>query len=730
MALAQTVTAQKAEAAEEQDETKTVNEQDESVTGKADAKAASKKAGSKSSQKPEENEEPTDPETIEVLTNKATGEPITIYDHYLVQKQDDINKYASAVASVKGTKYADDDNDGMIYIKKIDAGDYTALCVPQNGYDTAKYSNNVNVKKQLEYKPLPNIEQKTVPNAGDVQPAEAAPVEKVAADTVPKVESKQDKKETYEQASATAITASVGGNEITAKASDGTELFTIPNSTVVLYSNDNASTNSKTITVTPKNGAVITGVTCSNSSAVNASIKDNVITLKAGKNVSKETKVTITISAKATVEKEVKTTGSVGGAKSMAYVTKRGGLILTSELTSTPETPASSTPAPTTEPPASSAPAPTTEPPASSAPASSAVQPPESSAPTSAPSAPTPPPSSSVAPPSPAPEPSASSPNSSSSSSASSVGSSSSSSGLEKVPLLKKQKVDLTGSATFEVTVKSSQDKLLTADGKPLYTSDKQGAAQATVADYGKTLYTKTEEIKYFGWQTIENKLYYFDANGNKVTGEQTISGVKYNFGADGAVISNGTGVDVSKWQGTINWQALAPNISFAIIRCAYRGTSGNLSVDSQYARNMKQAKANGVRVGVYIYSKATTEAQAVEEASLAVQLVCEQGGVSLPIYIDIEDSATQGHLSKDQLTAIANAFCNTVRAAGYRPGVYASYSWMTKKMNTSAINGSIWCARYNTVCGLPYKYDIWQYSSKGSMPGINGRVDMNQSYF
>ena len=141
----------------------------------------------------------------------------------------------------------------------------------------------------------------------------------------------------------------------------------------------------------------------------------------------------------------------------------------------------------------------------------------------------------------------------------------------------------------------------------------------------------------------------------------------------------------------------------------------------------MKQAKAHGVKVGIYIYSKATNEAMAVEEASLAVQLAQEQGGVSLPIYIDIEDGCQKG-LSRDQLTSIANAFCQTVANSGYRPGVYASYNWWNNRLNAGSINASKWVARYNTICGMPC--DIWQYSSKGTMPGIGGNVDVNQGYF
>lgn len=286
---------------------------------------------------------------------------------------------------------------------------------------------------------------------------------------------------------------------------------------------------------------------------------------------------------------------------------------------------------------------------------------------------------------------------------------------------------------TYTVTVHGNSEELLANDNKTEIYTDNTGSKKATVGDYesGKSYNIKTDESKYYGWQTINGIRYYYDLNGNKVTGEQVIDGVKYSFGSDGALLTNGTGIDVSKWQGNINWSQVKTAVSYAIIRCGYRGTkTGALAVDPYYAKNMKNAKANGVNVGIYFYSDARNEAQAVEEASLAVQLAQEQGGVSLPIYIDIEGNMKSN--SSEMNTAIANAFVKTVNAAGYRGGVYASYSFFNHNMNLGGIdsNASIWCARYNTYCGLKRKFDIWQYTSKGSVPGINGNVDMNISYF
>lgn len=91
-----------------------------------------------------------------------------------------------------------------------------------------------------------------------------------------------------------------------------------------------------------------------------------------------------------------------------------------------------------------------------------------------------------------------------------------------------------------------------------------------------------------------------------------------------------------------------------------------------------------------------------------------------------------QSRLSTAQRTAIVNAFVTTVQSAGYKAGVYASKSWMTNSISTGSLPGScyIWVAQYNTSCTYSGKYSMWQYSSKGSIPGIKGRVDMNKSYF
>lgn len=289
-----------------------------------------------------------------------------------------------------------------------------------------------------------------------------------------------------------------------------------------------------------------------------------------------------------------------------------------------------------------------------------------------------------------------------------------------------------TVSATCSVLVHGTNKALTASDGQALYV-DTNGTP-ATYGNYNPsgTYYVKEKdaETRYYGWQEIDGYRYYFDKNGNKVTGTQVINGATYNFGSDGVLLTSGFGIDVSKWQGNIDWSQASSAVSFAIIRCGFRGSSGNIAVDPKFAQNIQGAKANGVRVGVYFYSIAMNEAQAVEEASLAIQQVSQYGGVSLPIYIDMEDSR-QLSLSQAERDAIVMAFCRTVQNSGYSAGVYANKNWLTNYLSPSSYGGiSIWVAQYNTQCTYKGRYDIWQYSSKGSIPGIAGNVDLNTSYF
>lgn len=284
---------------------------------------------------------------------------------------------------------------------------------------------------------------------------------------------------------------------------------------------------------------------------------------------------------------------------------------------------------------------------------------------------------------------------------------------------------------TYNVHVIGGAEPVVDEKGNQLYI-DEAKTVPVTVGTYNPntTYYVSETKTVYTGWQTIDGKRYYFDADGNPVTGKQIIGGVQYTFDSTGEVLTRSAGIDVSKWQGNIDWSQVKSAVSFAIVRAGFRGSSGGIAEDPKAGANIQGAKANGIKVGIYFYSKAMNEAQAVEEASLAVDIARKYGGVTLPIYIDMEDNCQLG-LSTAERNAIVMAFCNTVRSAGYTPGVYANKNWFTNYLTPSAYgNVSIWLAQYNTQVTYSGRYDIWQYSSKGSIPGISGNVDLNQSFF
>jgi len=298
---------------------------------------------------------------------------------------------------------------------------------------------------------------------------------------------------------------------------------------------------------------------------------------------------------------------------------------------------------------------------------------------------------------------------------------------------------------TITVTAISDSAKLVDKSGRELFvrsgSSPNYTYTSATYADYKnssiKKFYIKgkVSEYTYTGWQTIDNLTYFFKKDHSKVTGEQVIGGVKYNFATDGS-LTQGTGtlgIDVSKYQPSINWSSVKESgISYVIIRCGYRGASTGALVEDPYFRShIKGAKAAGLKVGVYFFTTAVTEAEAVEEASMCASL-CAGYGINYPVFIDCESSSRPGYgsLNAPQRTSIIKAFCNTIKSAGYTPGVYANKTWLTSYMNVSELSGyKIWLAQYNTAVSYSGRYDLWQFTSNGSVNGIGTRVDMNQSY-
>ena len=189
----------------------------------------------------------------------------------------------------------------------------------------------------------------------------------------------------------------------------------------------------------------------------------------------------------------------------------------------------------------------------------------------------------------------------------------------------------------------------------------------------------------------------------------------------DGSAIQNvlHRGIDVSRWQEEINWSQVAKDdISFVML-----GTRSKGAVDPYFHKNIQNAAANGIKVGVYIYSLATTTDMAVQEADFVLNLINDYP-ISYPVAFDMEDS-TQGNLSKSELAAIANAFCKRISQAGYYPIIYANENWLKNKLDMSQMNYPVWVARYSAR--PTYQNPVmWQATSSGSVNGIKTRVDID----
>lgn len=237
------------------------------------------------------------------------------------------------------------------------------------------------------------------------------------------------------------------------------------------------------------------------------------------------------------------------------------------------------------------------------------------------------------------------------------------------------------------------------------------------------------------GYETDDFYGTYDAGNGIMLFG---MSGYTHNSRYNGATIRDG--IDVSYYQGDIDWNAVKNSgIEFVIIRVGYRGYQyGNLSEDPKYIQNIQGALNAGLKVGVYIFSQAINESEAVEEANFLLNRISGYN-ISLPIVMDFEyvsGVADRGRLytaglSKDQATSVCSAFANTVKNAGYTPMIYANKSMLENQIDGNYLGTQyeVWLANYTTQTSYSGPYSFWQYSSSGYVNGISGRVDMNFWY-
>lgn len=185
---------------------------------------------------------------------------------------------------------------------------------------------------------------------------------------------------------------------------------------------------------------------------------------------------------------------------------------------------------------------------------------------------------------------------------------------------------------------------------------------------------------------------------------------------AKAAVVEQG--IDVSKWQGAIDWQAVAQSgVSFAFIRVG----NTKKGIDETFYYNMLAAQQAGIKTGVYIYSYATSVEEAAAEAQLVLDAI-QNVQVSYPVVWDVEDNV-QKSLSPETLSLMANTFCAMIEAEGYYPMVYSNTNWFKKRIGPVFYDK--WVAQWSDVCEIP-DAAVWQYTDKGAIPGIKGNVDLD----
>ncbi len=269
----------------------------------------------------------------------------------------------------------------------------------------------------------------------------------------------------------------------------------------------------------------------------------------------------------------------------------------------------------------------------------------------------------------------------------------------------------------YEVTLQEVADY---ETPKPTVVSVKDKVAYAAIPDI--KLLMKTEADIIAEEEDTEQKDALEDADDTEIVDIR-------DLGEEGQM-----GIDVSKWNGDIDWDRVRnAGITYAIIRCGYRGSStGALVEDPYFRQNMQGALNAGLKVGVYFFTQATNEVEAVEEASMAIAL-CRDYRITYPVFIDTEGAGGNGRadgLDLETRTKVCKAFCQTVEDAGYTGGIYGSRNWFRTRLRMDELeNHIIWLAEYREKPVYAGNYHFWQYTSSGSVDGIEGRVDLDISY-
>ena len=209
-------------------------------------------------------------------------------------------------------------------------------------------------------------------------------------------------------------------------------------------------------------------------------------------------------------------------------------------------------------------------------------------------------------------------------------------------------------------------------------------------------------------------------------------NGYKYYTDQAGNIQSK-VGIDVSKYQSQVDWQQVkASGVDFVIIRLGFRGygQEGKLVEDECFKKHIEEALEAGLEVGVYFFSQAIDEGEAVEEAQFVLDRIKEYP-ITCPVVFDTEEikeaQARTDGLSSQQFTQNCIAFCDKIEEAGYDSMIYANMKWMAFTLDLTKLTAyEKWYADYEDRPQCPYEFSMWQYTEEGTVPGIEGNVDIN----
>lgn len=193
-----------------------------------------------------------------------------------------------------------------------------------------------------------------------------------------------------------------------------------------------------------------------------------------------------------------------------------------------------------------------------------------------------------------------------------------------------------------------------------------------------------------------------------------------------------GTIIDLSQWNTVEDWDAVKGAVDAVILRCGYTlSTQRDLTVcvDHKYPAYRAACEARGIPISLYYFTNATTPQEAQIEASYVANECRGLHGYTLPVFVDSERVSGTGradNLIREQRTKCVRAFCAALQASGVPAGIYASDSWMTEQLDMDKLPFSLWVAAWGASRPRHEDYVLWQYSNSGTIPGINGRVDMS----